>query len=242
MMTSAQAAYFTKRPALPVLQAYALQSILEPHLVLPAGCALTNSPSENRIRQVQALVEQAETEMVATCIGYDLGMHMLDSAPEIVDDAFAACYATGFPFGTTAVQLLQGIAYACDDLPSHAWAAPNVHAQCAAILQHNAEGFTLYREGVALPSTLWQAEDWHAYFAHFPNEEFRIPVLAAVRNLRNRTPHAFNERARNLFRYFFPEKNDRFDHVTWRDEISIGKLDETDNNDDPDSGGHAVAR
>ena len=242
MMIKEQDTYFLKRPPLPVLGCYALQSILEPMLRSVAEHVLPGHPNNTRLRQVQALVEQAETEMVATCIGYDLGMHMLDSSPAIIDDALDACYATDFPFGTAAVELMRRIAMSCADLPQRAWTEANVRAQAIVLLHHYAEPYYLQRIDVDTPMKFWQRADWDAYFAHFPNEEFRIPVLTAVRNLRDSTPHAFNQRARSLFKYFFPESRVHLDSVTWRDEISIGKFDETDSNDDPDGGGHTVAR
>lgn len=210
--------YFRKRPRVVMLDLLAIESIITPFLAPQGTHVLVSDAAQQFGARMAALLEQAQTELITTCTAFDIGLSMLTAEPEFVDEPIALCYATGFPYGYKAYGSLLGLGLEMSDIPSAALSVQNIHMQTIALLHHLARGETINRVDMLQSDAMWTQAEWDEYFATFPNDEFRIPVIAAARALFKKVPSAFSDHSYRLFaRHFQPRKERIFETQSWQD-------------------------
>ena len=210
-------------PVLPVLDAFVYYDLIEKYNGTVVTAKASSSTAAVEVRDyVDACVRKAEREVLhrLTDAAQDFGHNVSLWHPKLLKSVAKRCPREAFPEGLGCLQNLHILA-ARAGVPTKRMGDHMLALERWRVLGGRASSLvTIVHDDFPDDPSEWDDQKWKAYFRRFPQELFSLSILAAVLDLADVEPYAFNEREQWVYKRFLPDRTWRPEHVAW-DEYDV---------------------
>ena len=190
MLQTSHHVYFAELPPLPMLRVYALERLIDEEF----GCDATMPRLDDDA--VFHVIETAH-ELLEHCVEHTIGVRALDTMDLDLQRNIRHSLRADYPVGRKAIAELVKIAHARRAPRDRIRKACRLPGWLEAIQYH---GFPFLRNVAALGDrATWNQADWNHYFHLLPQDEYRLVICSAARDVLVHTPKWYTETRRALF-------------------------------------------